>query len=566
MSRAAGAVEPHAGLRLLLALRARTLANRVRQTWVESPLQATLVTLFVLSIWVGLYLLFDRIFLTLSMFREQSVIVIPIIFNIFFVAMMVLLGFSSAILAYGGLFTRAEPGWLLTVPLRPRSIVALIHLESIFFASWSLLLLGLPMMIAMGRIEHVPWHFYPLFTAAFFAFVPIPGSLGLLGAWAAAMWMPRSARRLLVVLAGATILGALAWWANVWGQSTADPDRWLDRFLSELHILRSALLPSTWVGNVITQALRGYLGSAGFYLYVTAAHALFLSWLTVGVVARFLQPAFGRAHAASARTVRFGGRLTRTATNVFFCYLPRSMRDLVLKDLRTFLRDPMQWSQLVILLGLLALYLAYLPRMHPGGFDLQWQGLICFLNYGAVVLILSTFTSRFVFPLISLEGRQMWLVGLWPLSRVSVVWAKFDFALAVTAGAAMAVTLLSLNALRLPATLGLVQIAATLSSCVGLCGLAVGLGARLPSYTERSAARIASGLGGTLNLVASMVLVTLSVALMGALCYRGVFEVHTLGRIDAISTGIYMAQVALGFGTGSWAMRIGARHFAQAEF
>ena len=61
----------------------------------------------------------------------------------------------------------------------------------------------------------------------------------------------------------------------------------------------------------------------------------------------------------------------------------------------------------------------------------------------------STFTSRFVFPMMSLEGSQMWLVGLWPMSRERVLWAKFCYALAVTSVAAMTVTFLSIRALDL---------------------------------------------------------------------------------------------------------------------
>ena len=39
--------------------------------------------------------------------------------------------------------------------------------------------------------------------------------------------------------------------------------------------------------------------------------------------------------------------------------------------------------------------------------------------------------------------------------------------------------------------------------CLGLSGIAVGLGAGMPSPREQSPSRIAAGFGGTLNLVAS---------------------------------------------------------------
>ena len=72
------------------------------------------------------------------------------------------------------------------------------------------------------------------------------------------------------------------------------------------------------------------------------------------------------------------------------------------------------------------------------------------------------------------------------------MWAKFLYALTVTATAALAVTILAIRALDLPFALAVIQAYSTLATCAGLCGLAVGLGARLPSYRESNSGRIAS--------------------------------------------------------------------------
>ena len=49
------------------------------------------------------------------------------------------------------------------------------------------------------------------------------------------------------------------------------------------------------------------------------------------------------------------------------------------------------------------------------------------MNLSVVGLLMSTFTTRFVFPLVSLEGRHFWLLGLLPLKRDTILWAKFLF-------------------------------------------------------------------------------------------------------------------------------------------
>ena len=107
---------------------------------------------------------------------------------------------------------------------------------------------------------------------------------------------------------------------------------------------------------------------------------------------------------------------TPSSTALFF-FLPRPIRLLILKDLRTFRRDPAQWSQFLIFFGLLAFYFLNIRRL---GYDVQspyWRNLVSFLNLAVTALILSTFTSRFIFPLLSLEGRNFWVLGLLPLRR-----------------------------------------------------------------------------------------------------------------------------------------------------
>ncbi|MEE8169954.1 MAG: hypothetical protein V3T70_05345 [Phycisphaerae bacterium] len=558
---------------LLLRLKRRLLVNRANQLLSDSPLRVLISAIFVLTIWISLYALFYGIFLHLRQYPEQTAVAVPYIFQIFFVTMTVLLAFSTAVLSYAALFSREDAHFLMTGPTPPTHIVAIGYCESLFFASWSLVLLGVPLMIAIGQAEQLPWYFFVVFLATFVTFVPIPGALGLLAAWAVAMWLPRSARRVVVLSGLAVVALAAFWWARLWDQTTvADGTVWLDHFVGQLAVMRAALLPSTWASEAIKFALQRRPNDAAFYLYVTAAHGLFFSWLAVGIVSRRLQPAFGRASSRSGRRPSASvGRFTRLLTDVLFVHLPRPVRLLVHKDLKTFIRDPLQWSQLLIMLGLLGLYLYYLPRFRVHDMSPRARILYGFLNYSAVILIVSTFTSRFVYPMISMEGRQIWLMGLWPLSRRSVLWAKFQFALAVTVASALGVTVLSVYAIGLPSGLGLALGVATVSICFGLCGLAVGLGGRLPNFNERSAARVASGLGGTVNLVCSLCLVLMSVALAGWLSIHLATQpaAHLHGGIpdlDRTAAAITLLQVVLGGAAGYVAMEIGARHFGRAEF
>ena len=60
----------------------------------------------------------------------------------------------------------------------------------------------------------------------------------------------------------------------------------------------------------------------------------------------------------------------------------------------------------------------------------MFQNFISLLNFCAVALLLCTYTGRFVYPLLSLEGRKFWILGLLPLDREQLLWGKFVFATA----------------------------------------------------------------------------------------------------------------------------------------
>ena len=74
------------------------------------------------------------------------------------------------------------------------------------------------------------------------------------------------------------------------------------------------------------------------------------------------------------------GTGSTTAFHRLFFFLPGEIRLLILKDLRTFRRDPAQWSQFLIFFGLLAFYFVNIRRLSYDVESPYWRNLISFLN------------------------------------------------------------------------------------------------------------------------------------------------------------------------------------------
>lgn len=187
---------------------------------------------------------------------------------------------------------------------------------------------------------------------------------------------------------------------------------------------------------------------------------------------------------------------------------------LLLKDMLVFVRDPAQLSQSLLFFLLMVIYslsLLRIPKDLLGTEKLRI--LVHFANLGAVCMILSAFTSRFLFPLLSLEGRAFWIVGLAPVRRSFLIQQKGIFGLGVSWTLGMITIIVSNAALAAPPALFLGAVYSVLLAGVCLTSLSTGLGAAYPTFEEDNPSRIAVGLGGTLNFFASALSVAVIIGL-----------------------------------------------------
>ena len=267
-----------------------------------------------------------------------------------------------------------------------------------------------------------------MFVIYLLMFVLIAGSLGAIVAIVVANVFPKRQKGVLAVglltIVGLFIALAVRLWRTPGDTLTSD---WLGNVQNRLAFCQNPLWPSRWMSAGLLASARGEWSRAGYYLMVLSAHAA-LAYLAAAAVARDLYfRGYSRVQGSrSSRRRRWFYAIDELFHRLFF-FLPQPIRLLLLKDLRTFRRDPSQWSQFLIFFGLLAFYFLNIPRLGYGVQSPSWRNLVSFLNLSVTALILSTFTSRFIFPLLSLEGRNFWVLGLLPLGRKQILWGKFAF-------------------------------------------------------------------------------------------------------------------------------------------
>ena len=343
------------------------------------------------------------------------------------------------------------------------------------------------------------------------AFVHIPAAIGGILCLLIVNRLPTLRKHLLVasLLAVSIVTLTLAWslFSNAEGKLMSA--EWFQQMFSRLHFTEQRLLPSWWLSVGLLEGTRQtYLSRPGdqpwaeslLFLTLLISNALFFSQLGRWIAGRQYRSSYSQLYGertASRQTTTWwvDAALSRGPP-----LLPYQMRLLLVKDFRLFRRDPVQWSQFLIFFGLLGFYFLNVRRFP---YNASYSTTIGFLNLAVVGLILSTFTTRFIFPMISLEGRQLWILGLLPVRRDLILWSKFVFAAIGSVVPCTMLILISDLMLQTPWLIILLHQLSCIVLCLGLSAIAVGLGAKMPDLAERSPSKIAAGFGGTLNLVLS---------------------------------------------------------------
>lgn len=432
-----------------------------------------------------------------------------LLFFFFFVMLIV----SNATITGMSLFRRKDMEWQIALPLEPRSLVLWKTLEGMLLASWGLMLLSTPILLALAQSYKADARFMLAVVPALLALVTIAANVSTWLLIALVLWARRWMWKPLVLLLAVLLIQTLpVWRTSVDTLNSGDLSASLNQILKHTEICMHPLLPSSWVAETIQAAGRGIYERTWFFNLVLLANALMSILITTRVASAGYYSAWDRVmSAAPGVSSKRKTTATRTGPGRFSQWvrrvlgLDRPSYALLVKEVITFRREPVQWGQTAIVFGLLLIYSMNLRKM---GYDLQnpfWITVISHLNLLVCCLALSTLTTRFIYPQFSLEGQRLWILGLSPLPLHRVLSLKLRLSASVLSIIMVVLVVTSGVSLGLPGQRILFFSASIFMMSYGLTSLALSLGALVPNFRESNPARIVSGFGGTVCLIASFV-------------------------------------------------------------
>jgi ABC-2 type transport system permease protein len=502
-----------------------------------------------IGFWLGTYLVIRRVLRYFETVYELGPGLAYQLLLIILLTFLSMLLFSNLVASLSTYFMARDLDLLYSAPVSSDSFFYARLIHTAINSSWMVLFFTVPIFAAYEAVFGGGWQLYLWVALILPLFLVIPAALGILVTHLLVYFLPAKRIRDLLFF-----IGLFAFLIIYFLFRFSQPERLVQpesfgsfmQFLTAMETPSSPFLPSSWSAEIFAGTLFKRDTDSMFFFALLASYALFLplatSWISGAV---YLD---GWSKAQESRQGR--RKLAWLDQTLDWITLPFSefTRAIMLKDIRTFLRDTTQWSQLFLLVALIVVYLynfKVLPLDRspmPAG---TIRTIVAFANLALAGFVLSAIAIRFAFPAVSLEGKAFWILQTAPISLRSLLWSKFwlNFVPLLVLGELL--VFLSNLLLRVPSWMMVLSLVTIFLLTIGIAAIGVGVGAMYPKFNFDNAAEIPTSFGGAVCMMVSIAFVGMTVMIEAWPIYQLTLSSLRPGRIIAPTFWVIAPSVAI---------------------
>ncbi|MBI3893440.1 MAG: hypothetical protein HY303_18130 [Candidatus Wallbacteria bacterium] len=546
----------------LLRPKLQMALNFVRsQDWKSVLLFVVVAVVVAVCIWAVSYKLLSKI--------DSVTIIGPLLkrylLSMTLFSLLLMLVFSNVIASLSTFYGSDELDVLFGSPVAYWRIFFAKYVETTFISSWMVFSMMFTLLVAYGQTYQSPWYYYWICWIPLVPFCMFSASAGICISLLLARVLPVHQTRNMLRFLGAIALGLLVLFLRMLRpEQLMRPEKFksFTNFLYSLHNPRIEYFPSAWAANSLLDAMgldlsgvwwdvfKLFGGALGTFLFAwwLARRAHFIGWL------KFQE---------SGERGRKGGLRWQGPLDRLLGRFSVEARALIEKDVKVFVRSPVLWTQFLLMLVIVAIYIYnvyLLPLSELGYVHPMFPDILCFLNIGFVAFIVVACALRFGYPAVSMEGSVFYRIHASPLPLERYLWIKFWMNFLPLQAIALLLVIVSDALLGVRQAIFWLSIADSVLVTLAVSALAIGFGAYYRNFKAENFAQIPSGFGGMVFMVACMAFVLVFLGLQAYPMYlyylAGPFRFWWLGAFDmAALVGCLGGSAALGLFFWWWPMR-----------
>jgi ABC-2 type transport system permease protein len=451
-----------------------------------------------------------------------------------------LLIFSSILTSLSRLYLSRDLLLVHSMPVASRQIFISRWMDSTVESSWMVVVFTLPVFLSYG-IVYQAGAFYYANTLLVLAPLTINASaISTLAVMLAVIAVPANRLKSIFIF-----LGILFFVVVYLAIRLSRPELLVDPevfdtvmvYISSLQTPLSPFLPSTWAYDSIRAGLSREFGSCFFHAGLAWSFAGTMIFIIIMVADAIYFKGFSKTQAAAARLFK-----KRESDRQYLNFLPGPAKSFVVKEIKTFLRDQTQWSQLFLIAALVVIYVynfKVLPIEKSPIKTVYLQNLFSFLNMGLALFVLTAISARFAYPAVSMEREAFWLVKTSPLSLRTFLWIKYVI---------YYLPLLLLTEILIVATnilLDVTPFMMALSTITvfflvpGIVSMGIGFGAGYPDFKAENPTQTVTSFGGLMFMIVCAGYIGTVILIEAGPVYH-IFMAHIHGRSVSSLTWLWI--------------------------
>ncbi len=548
----------------------RTALSRARQGRSGSGGKIAIIGTVGLFFWLAVFGVLYRVLVYFRGVEEIGPLLAGKLLSLLLLSFLSVLLLSNVITALSSFFLAKDLELLVSAPVDWLHLYMAKLGETLVHSSWMVALMAVPIFSAYGVIYDGGWLFPLVVTAFFVPLLVLPAVVGSAVTLTLVNMFPaRRTRDLLSVIAIGAAGGVVLVFRLIRPEQLARPEgfRNLLDFITVLRTPTSPFLPSEWATAGIMNHLLGSFDPLPLLLLWSTAGSL----VVLGAILhrQLYLTGFTKAQEGAERFIK--GRLWQALFDPLFRPLSVAKREFIIKDLKLFFRDTTQWSQLILLAVLVVIYLfniQALPLFTGERVPFFLVTVVSFLNLGLAGFVLAAIAARFIFPAISLEGQQMWLLRSSPLDLKALLWSKYWIGTVPLLVLALVITLFTNIILKATPFMIVVGAGTIVLLTLAISAMALGFGALYPQFDTENAAQIPTSYGGLIFMMTTVALLALVIVVEAVPVYgylRATFNGQPVS-INPTMIGAFAAVAAICLTATIVPLKVGLKKMEGFEF
>jgi ABC-2 type transport system permease protein len=521
-----------------------------------------------LLFWLGIFAIALRVLTYFKGIEEIGDILGYKLLSMILIVSFALLIFSSILTSLSKLYLSRDLQLVHAMPVASYKIFIARWIDSTVESAWMVVIFTLPVFLAFGIVYDAGLFYYANAVAALAALGMNASAISTIMVMVAVIVIPANRLKSIFIF-----LGILFFVVVYLVIRLSRPELLVDPevfdtvmvYISSLETPQSPVLPSTWAYDSILAGLNGAIHSGLFHTALAWSFAATIAFVLIMAAEAMYFQGFSKTQTASTRLFKKDSAAWR-----WFDFLPGPIKSFTVKEIKTFLRDQTQWSQLFLIAALVVIYVynfKVLPIDKSPIKTVYLQNLFSFLNMGLALFVLTAITARFAYPAVSMEREAFWLVKSSPLSLKAFLWIKFFIyylPLLILTEALIVATNILLSVTPFMMTLSIVTVFFLVP---GIVATGIGLGAAFPDFKAENPTQTVTSFGGLVFMIVCAAYIGLVILLEAGPVYN-LFMADIRGKTLSAAIwlwiiGSFTAAFALSLAAIALPMRFGEKRLSK---